>query len=48
MIVKSKGVGRVLVGHGRGVECLGPIQWRMQDENQGGAKTMEMLICMKI
>jgi hypothetical protein len=21
---------------------------RMQDENQGGAKTMEMLICMKI
>jgi hypothetical protein len=22
--------------------------WRMQDENQGGAKTMEMLICMKI
>jgi hypothetical protein len=27
------------------------MQWRMQDENQGGgerAKTMEMLICMKI
>jgi hypothetical protein len=24
------------------------IQWRMQDENQGGAKTIEMLICMKI
>jgi hypothetical protein len=23
-------------------------QWWMQDENQGGAKTMEMLICMKI
>jgi hypothetical protein len=23
-------------------------QWRMQDENQAGAKTMEMLICMKI
>jgi hypothetical protein len=25
-----------------------PTQWRMQDVNQGGAKTMEMLICMKI
>jgi hypothetical protein len=23
-------------------------QWRMQDKNQGGAKTIEMLICMKI
>jgi hypothetical protein len=23
-------------------------QWRMQDENQWGTKTMEMLICMKI
>jgi hypothetical protein len=23
-------------------------QWQMQDENQGEAKTMKMLICMKI
>ena len=23
-------------------------QWRMQDERQGGAETMEMLICVKI
>jgi hypothetical protein len=27
---------------------IGQDQWRMQDGNQGGAKTMEMLICMKI
>ena len=23
-------------------------QWRMQDEREGGAETMEMLICVKI
>jgi hypothetical protein len=23
-------------------------QWRMQNENEGGAKTMEILICTKI
>jgi hypothetical protein len=27
---------------------VAPNQWPMQDDNQGGLKTMEMLICMKI
>jgi hypothetical protein len=31
----------------RCVRC-GLVQWRMQDGNRGGAKTMEILICMKI
>jgi len=26
----------------------GRNQWRMQDERQGGAETMKMLICVKI
>jgi hypothetical protein len=30
------------------MQTMGDKQWRMQDENQGGAKIMEMLICMKI
>ena len=25
-----------------------PTQWRVQDERQGGAETIEMLICVKI
>ena len=30
---------------------VGPVcreQWRMQDEKQGGAETIKMLICVKI
>ena len=34
----------------RYLECgaARPTQWRMQDERQGGAETIEMLICVKI
>ena len=49
----GSGLGKLehlLLAHTHALESslLACMQWRMQDERQGGAETIEMLICVKI